>query len=572
MNKIYLVFILAMTAGFFLPAQDAHFSQPKLNTTMRNPAITGLMLSQNKLTVGYRSQWANIPTSFRTYAAAFEQKLNRFSWGTTISSSNAGEASLSQTNAQLNLSYQKALAQKGHQLRVGIGLGAIQQRFNPTAFEFDNQYENGTGFDSNLSSKENFDKTSQILPDLTAGLFWKNKLGKISNEVGLSFAHVNQPSSSFYSDSDEVYPLHTFFHIQSSIPVNKKWNVNGLLQYSKQATAKELIFGAGASYQIDKDKHWNFNITHRQNDALIFITGIQLKNSAFTISYDQHQSKLAGATNGNGAIELSATFYFDKRKEKINPVLEQQAVSKNDALQDTDGDDVPNGIDECPFIPGLWKYNGCNDKDQDGIYDSKDACPNLYGEASNQGCPVNLLDSDLDGLVDQIDECPFLKGLAQHQGCPDTDEDGVSDKEDRCPFLKGDSSNNGCPKISIHSDQLSNKEYDSKCIVEFDTDQAIIAPLYIERLNRVVSTLLNKPDLMIYISGHTDTEGDPAYNFMLGQKRCLAVMDYFIQAGIDNRRISIISYGEDKPIHTNHNIYGKARNRRAEITLATFMK
>lgn len=566
MKKIYLSIISTMITGLLF-AQDAHFSQPKLNTTMRNPAMTGLMFSQNKLTASYRSQWASIPSSFRTYGAFFEQKINKFSWGAVVSSSNAGAASLSQTNVQLKLSYQKSLAQSGHALRAGIAIGAIQQRFNPSEFSFDNQYESGTGLNSNLSTKENFDKTRQVLPDVTAGLVWLNKIGKISNKIGLSIAHLNQPAASFYTDGNEVYPIHTFFHLHSSLPVNDKWKANGLFQYSKQATAKEMIIGAGATYQIDKEKNWHFNIANRSGDAFILTTGIELKNSAFTISYDHQTSKLAGVTNGNGAIELSATFYFNQRKEIETPTLEKQVAIKNNPKNDSDGDGIPNGVDECPEIPGLWKYSGCNDKDGDGLYDSVDACPNLYGEKSNQGCPVNLLDSDLDGLVDDIDQCPFLKGLPEHKGCPDTDKDGISDKEDQCPFLKGDASNLGCPTRSIAANELADEEYMTTVHVEFDTDQAIIKPLYMERLNKVIATLQNKPSLMIYISGHTDTEGDAAYNYLLGEKRSLAVMDYFIQAGINNRRISIISYGEAKPVHTNNNIYGKARNRRAEVTL-----
>ena len=437
-----------MIVGLLL-AQDAHFSQPKLNTTMRNPAMTGLMSSRYKLTTSYRSQWASIPSSFRTYGASFEQKLNPFSWGAMVSSNNAGAASLSQTNVQLKLSYQKSLTQSGHALRAGIALGAIQQRFKPSAFSFDNQYENGFGWNSDLSSKENFDKTSQILPDLTAGLFWQNTLGKISNEIGLSIGHLNQPLASFYTLGKEGYPIHTFFHINSSLSVNDHWEVNGLFQYSKQATAKETILGAGASYQIDTDKNWYFNIASRQGDAIILTTGIELQNSAFAISYDHHQSKLAAVTNGNGAIELSATFYFNPSKKIQTPTLEQKIKTENNPLNDFDGDGIPNGVDECPQIPGLWKYSGCNDKDEDGLYDSIDACPNLYGEKSNQGCPVNLLDSDLDGLVDEIDQCPFLKGLPQHHGCPDTDEDGVSDKEDQCPFLKGNTTNQGLSLIHI---------------------------------------------------------------------------------------------------------------------------
>ena len=213
------------------------------------------------------------------------------------------------------------------------------------------------------------------------------------------------------------------------------------------------------------------------------------------------------------------------------------------------------------------KYNGCNDRDEDGIYDSRDACPNLYGAKTNRGCPINVLDSDLDGLTDAEDDCPFLKGLAEHKGCPDTDQDGLSDKLDQCPFLKGNTSNNGCPSLIREENNVLKDDYIPIVHVTFDTDQYFIKPMFWSLLDDCVNLLLDRSDLEICISGHTDWEGDAAYNFALGQSRSLEVMNYFIERGISSTRISIISYGETKPVDTNQSVYGKAKNRRAEILL-----
>ncbi len=573
MQSKNLIIVLLFLSSF-LQAQDAHFSQSATNNALRNPASVGLFqnASQFKVAGSYRSQWAAIPDPFRTFGVSIEQKGKAFSWGIDAHQFDAGEASLQQASAQLKVSYKKQLNRKGSSLRAGVSLGAIQQRFDPEAFQFDNQYQQGMGFNGDLSNQENFSKTSQVLPDLSAGLIYTNLIGKLSNEIGFSLAHLNKPKASFYDDESVIYPMHAYFHIKSSFPINDRWIINGQVQYSKQALAKQLIVGGGAAYRMNKEKTWYFNLATRKGDAIILTTGLQLKNIAVGISYDHHRSKLAGATNGNGAIELSAAYYFNrnriKNKKPTAPkVIEEVAIEDKTDL-DSDKDGIPDKIDECPFIPGVLRFGGCNDKDEDGIPDSKDACPNLYGAHQNKGCPMDqIIDSDMDGLIDQVDECPFLKGLPEHQGCPDTDKDGVSDKVDLCPFLKGTASNNGCPKRGGSKINDLDHDYLPNVHVEFDTDKSIIKPMYWARLDEMVSFLQEQEDLNVYISGHTDEEGNAAYNYELGQRRSFEVQNYFIERGVRAGRISIISYGETKPIHTNKSVYGKAKNRRAEVVL-----
>jgi len=69
------------------------------------------------------------------------------------------------------------------------------------------------------------------------------------------------------------------------------------------------------------------------------------------------------------------------------------------------------------------------------------------------------------------------------------------------------------------------------------------------------------------LSGHTDSDGDYAYNQALAEKRCQAVRDYLIAEGISPKNINVAAQGEIQPIASNHNEDGKAMNRRVEITL-----
>ena len=68
------------------------------------------------------------------------------------------------------------------------------------------------------------------------------------------------------------------------------------------------------------------------------------------------------------------------------------------------------------------------------------------------------------------------------------------------------------------------------------------------------------------IEGHTDNVGDAAYNVKLGEERALAVRDYIAKKdGIALSRLSVISYGEEKPAVDNKTREDRAQNRRVVI-------
>ena len=70
------------------------------------------------------------------------------------------------------------------------------------------------------------------------------------------------------------------------------------------------------------------------------------------------------------------------------------------------------------------------------------------------------------------------------------------------------------------------------------------------------------------IEGHTDTTGDTAYNFRLGEERAMAVRDYIAKThGIALNRLNVISYGEEKPVAENKDRDGRAQNRRVVIRI-----
>ncbi len=67
-----------------------------------------------------------------------------------------------------------------------------------------------------------------------------------------------------------------------------------------------------------------------------------------------------------------------------------------------------------------------------------------------------------------------------------------------------------------------------------------------ETLSKAIKILEERSELVVQLRGHTDTVGDPEYNAALANARCEMARDYLIEQGIENSRISIVSFGESQ--------------------------
>ena len=74
-----------------------------------------------------------------------------------------------------------------------------------------------------------------------------------------------------------------------------------------------------------------------------------------------------------------------------------------------------------------------------------------------------------------------------------------------------------------------------------------------------------RQDARIQIEGHCDERGTVEYNLALGEKRARAAMEYLASLGISRDRMSVISYGKERPAMMGSSEEAWARNRRAEF-------
>jgi OOP family OmpA-OmpF porin len=100
---------------------------------------------------------------------------------------------------------------------------------------------------------------------------------------------------------------------------------------------------------------------------------------------------------------------------------------------------------------------------------------------------------------------------------------------------------------------------------QFDFNKATLKPAGKEMIDQAVKVMKQKPDLKVSVEGHTDSIGSDAYNLKLSQRRAMAVRDYLVSQGIEATRITVVGFGESKPIADNKTEEGRAENRRVEI-------
>ncbi|MFL6247865.1 MAG: peptidoglycan-associated lipoprotein Pal [Thermoanaerobaculia bacterium] len=89
-----------------------------------------------------------------------------------------------------------------------------------------------------------------------------------------------------------------------------------------------------------------------------------------------------------------------------------------------------------------------------------------------------------------------------------------------------------------------------------------------EALRQSATWLREHPEFRIRIEGHCDERGTEQYNLALGDRRADTAASYLATLGVDRSRISIVSYGEQRPFEEGSDEAAWAQNRRAHLLLA----
>jgi fimbrial isopeptide formation D2 family protein/uncharacterized repeat protein (TIGR01451 family) len=265
---------------------------------------------------------------------------------------------------------------------------------------------------------------------------------------------------------------------------------------------------------------------------------------------------------------------LDVADQCVNEAEDKDTFKDDDGCPDpdNDGDGFLDTVDKCPLeaevVNGFQDEDGCPDvadRDGDGITNDRDTCPDAAEDKDNfedaDGCPDP--DNDADKTLDVNDKCADVAGPVENLGCPDTDRDGdgVVDRLDNCPDEAGTAKNQGCKDKQLVVIRDGKLDILDVVYFKFDKDEILIkSNKLLDNVARVLNA--HAEIVKVQVQGHTDSQGNDAYNLDLSRRRAKQVMQYLIKRGVDAARLESEGYGETQPIADNKTNKGRATNRR----------
>ena len=99
--------------------------------------------------------------------------------------------------------------------------------------------------------------------------------------------------------------------------------------------------------------------------------------------------------------------------------------------------------------------------------------------------------------------------------------------------------------------------------VFFSTNKSSLTTASRATLRKQATFLRKNKNLNVTIEGHADERGTREYNLALGERRANAARDYLMTYGISGKRISVISYGKEKPVNPKSSPVAWSQNRRS---------
>ena len=99
--------------------------------------------------------------------------------------------------------------------------------------------------------------------------------------------------------------------------------------------------------------------------------------------------------------------------------------------------------------------------------------------------------------------------------------------------------------------------------VFFATNKSVLTTASRDTLRKQAAWLRENKNINVTVEGHCDERGTREYNLALGERRANAAKDYLMTYGISGNRISVISYGKERPVNSGSGPLAWSQNRRS---------
>ena len=99
--------------------------------------------------------------------------------------------------------------------------------------------------------------------------------------------------------------------------------------------------------------------------------------------------------------------------------------------------------------------------------------------------------------------------------------------------------------------------------VFFATNESVLTTASRDTLRKQATWLRANSEITVVLEGHADERGTREYNLALGERRANSAKDYLMTYGVSASRISVISYGKERPVDSGSNPLSWSKNRRS---------
>jgi type IX secretion system PorP/SprF family membrane protein len=294
-----------------LQAQDPELTQFYAAPVYTNPALAGSAVcaygAAGRVSLNYRNQWPNLPGTFRSFCASWDQHIPSVGGGlgAMVFHDIAGSGLLTSTTVSGVYSYLLPLDRGRMYMRFGLQGSITNKSINFGRLKFADQINPTQGFV--LPTGEQTPSSSVTYPNFNAG--WVMYTSKFY--MGFAAHNVNQPNWSFYKNPDEILPMRLTVHAGGVIPMTRSRfeenNFSPNVLFMKQRNFTQLNLGFYANKGPLVTGLW-FRQTFgafKNSDAIIMLVGFRKNRFKFGYSYDFTVS------DGRSAIpsshEISAT-------------------------------------------------------------------------------------------------------------------------------------------------------------------------------------------------------------------------------------------------------------------------
>lgn len=339
MKKILFGAGLLVAMPLLSIAQDIHFSQYYASPLNLNPAQTGLINRDYRVSANYRTQNYKVGNSnpYVTGSISYDMPIlegklpegDAFGIGALVFYDKAGTGALTNLTGGLSFAYHKALGvDKQHYVSVGVQAMYVNKSINFNKLIFEDQL-NPRDPGAYLQTHENFGNQDVTYPDFNAGIMYTGKINHKSTMYGgFSYNHLTRPKEEFLQSG-----------IGSNVQINSRYNLfvggqtelnpnimifgSGLFQ--KQGPAQEILLGAATGFILNPEHREDVGNTtlylgmwYRLNDAIIPYVGLEWTQFQLGFTFDVTTSQAANMVENQGAYEVSLIYngLFSKRQKR----------------------------------------------------------------------------------------------------------------------------------------------------------------------------------------------------------------------------------------------------------------